>query len=613
MDAVVVACPHCDRDLKLSDRSKLGKRVKCPGCGEPFVLEEKAVDAEPAGKPVSVPSAEPVAAPAAAPVADGMPVVVAVAPEDTSPVAHLQNRRKRRGRTGLWVSLSFLVMAGGAVALIAMNWNRFKSQPAPQADGNDGPSSNVITAGISRQRDVLESEPELVDAFDPTEGEPIQLYLMPSGINGILHLRPRELWSSETEMQVLRASLTEGVVNWLEEFLRTHCRREPAQIEEVLFGMFLGARGSEPMMAVVVHLSEDAKRSELIEEFRGNTVLEREGLRINETTDYTYVLQGQRTIAICPKSLGEELPSWVDVPNTYCSDGLLHLLSFTDRNRLCTLAFDVEAVRRHEGNLFQEESRLAFQSTLDWFGDEVETVAWSLHVDSEHLFSQMYLRTSSITSASRLRATMRDRLDETPQDLLNLARLMNPNRVGFRQIIGRFPAMLEAFRMATVINVGDRYIRLTTLLPAKAAPNLALGTMLTWKEATLTDFSAGPVVVASNDPMPELTIEERLKLTVDSEFNGEPLEAALAYIGDTIGVTIHLDGEAFEDAGLTRNMRQNFVLGVVPGEVVLAKICEIDDRLVISIDHEAGQIRLTTEKFATNEGREIYPLPTATE
>lgn len=208
---------------------------------------------------------------------------------------------------------------------------------------------------------------------------------------------------------------------------------------------------------------------------------------------------------------------------------------------------------------------------------------------------------------------MRDRLDETPQDLLNLACLMNPNRVGFRQIIGRFPAMLEAFRMATVINVGDRYIRLTTLLPAKAAPNLALGTMLTWKEATLTDFSAGPVVVASNDPMPELTIEERLKLTVDSEFNGEPLEAALAYIGDTIGVTIHLDGEAFEDAGLTRNMRQNFVLGVVPGEVVLAKICEIDDRLVISIDHEAGQIRLTTEKFATNEGREIYPLPTATE
>lgn len=611
MDAVVVACPHCDRDLKLSDRTKLGKRVKCPGCGEPFVLEEKPV-LEVISHQTQSPQA-PITQPSPDPAAASGPVVVAPAVEDASPLAQLKERRKRRGRTGLWLSLVVLAMAGGAVAVIAMNWKSSQPTVDPLVSGGDAPEADVITVATSRRRDELESEPELVDEFDPTDGEPIQLYMMPSGVNGVLHLRPRELWSSENDMMVLRASLTEGVVNWLETFLRTHCRREPAEIEEALFGVFLGARGTEPMMAVVVELAEDAKRSELIEEFRGNTVDERVGLRITETEDYTYVLKGQRTIAICPRSLGEELPSWVDVPNTYCSEGLLHLLSYTDRNRLCTLVFDVEAVRRHEENLFSEDSRMAFQSVLDWFGDEVETVSWSLHVDSEHLFSQMYLRTSSITSVSRLRATMRERLEETPHDMMNLARMMEPEVLGWRQIISRFPAMLEAFRMSTVINLGDRYIRMTTLLPAKAAPNLALGTMLTWNEALSTDFTASAPVVASNEPEPELTLEEKLKLEVDAEFNGEFLEVALAYIGDSIGAETYLDGEALENRGYTRNMRQTFNLGKVPAEVAFAKICSQYPGMVISVDHEANQIRLTTDGFATNEGREIYPLPAAPE
>ncbi len=619
MDAVVVACPHCEKDLRVSDRSKLGKRVKCPGCGEAIVLQEK-----PRSAGVAAGKAAPAQAMAAQSIPKSLePVAVTTSDEPgdlqfvfpTTPALPLAERRKRRRRTGLWTTLVILALAGGAGAFIAMNWKpgRPDRDEPPVADDDDDPArADVISVQLPPRLQELEEESELVDAFDLTEGEPIELLMMPSGINGILHLRPRELWSSDVQMQTLRASLTEGVVLWLEEFLQTQCHREPAQIEEVTFGMFLGARGSEPKMAAVVQLAEDTKRSELILEFNGDVVTEREGLRVVEGDEFTYVIKGQRTVAICPSSMAEEIPEWIDIPNLNCSDGLLSLLPHTDRSRLCTLLFDMEAVRRHEEDLFPEDGRLAFQSVLDWFGDEVETVAWSLHVDEENLHSQMYLRSSSITNPARLRETMRNRLVEAPQDLMALARLMDPQRLGFRQMVGRFPAMIEAYRMATVINVGERFIRMTTLLPAKAAPNLALGAMLTWKESTLTDFSAGPTTVASNDE-PELTLEERLKLEVDAEFNGEPLEAALAYIGNTIGATIELDGDAFEDAGLTRNMRQTFNLGVVPGDVVLAKICAIDENLVICIDHEADKIRLTTEKFATNQGREIYPLPPAPE
>ena len=40
MPAVVIPCPHCEAELKLKDRSLLGKKGKCPKCAQTFVLEE---------------------------------------------------------------------------------------------------------------------------------------------------------------------------------------------------------------------------------------------------------------------------------------------------------------------------------------------------------------------------------------------------------------------------------------------------------------------------------------------------------------------------------------------------------------------------------------------
>lgn len=38
-DPIRVACSHCSTKLKLKDSSKIGKKVKCPKCGKPFVIQ----------------------------------------------------------------------------------------------------------------------------------------------------------------------------------------------------------------------------------------------------------------------------------------------------------------------------------------------------------------------------------------------------------------------------------------------------------------------------------------------------------------------------------------------------------------------------------------------
>ena len=43
MDTIQIPCPKCGSELKLRDRSLLGRKGKCPRCSHAFVLEEPEV------------------------------------------------------------------------------------------------------------------------------------------------------------------------------------------------------------------------------------------------------------------------------------------------------------------------------------------------------------------------------------------------------------------------------------------------------------------------------------------------------------------------------------------------------------------------------------------
>lgn len=464
---------------------------------------------------------------------------------------------------------------------------------------------------------MVNNEQMVSDAV-PRRGEPIALKMTPSGVNVVIHLRPARLWSDDPIWQEVRYSLTEDFTNWLAARLKTICRRDPQQIEECLITLRLGATGTEPDISTVVYLAQEEKRSDLIEEFRGQALNEAGGPRVNVAGPWAYLVRDTKTFAIATAGDASELSQFADSQNPNSSGGVYQFLKDTDNQRVFTVIFEVDDVKRHFDWLLTDSTRPAIQHILDWIGDDVETIAWSLDVHDDNLVSDLYLRARSTANPVRVAGNLLERFETLPDELVAMCRKMSPATEGFQAIIGRFPAMVEVYRQATVPTLITRNLRLTTVLPQKAAPNLALGALLTWDQAMQTDFSAvapAPAMVASAGPAIPDSVVDRLKtLQLDAEFNNMPLQDALSYVAGECKVTLELDGNALKDAGFTQNMPQKFNLGRVSGMEVLRHIVQSNNpldrekRLCIVIDEANKSFLVTTETFAKAQGRTIYSL-----
>ena len=627
-----IACPNCQQKLKIQKQELLGKKVKCPKCKDPLMIVppeqngtkeeevefELVTDEPPEGTSAKWVPDEPAITPSQPPTADG-PVIIPGADELSSSALHRLRKSRKKKKGPMLIVGAFLLAGIGTITYLVVN------QPPPpediQKDVNQEVADKVeLNANEPYSRALLENREQLVAEFEPTDGKPIELYMMPSGVNFLIHFRPALLWSSERDYQILKASLTDRLTGsaatpgWIEETLVKVCRRKPEQIEEVLIGFIIGARGTKPDVCAVVRLKEPEKMSDLIDEFDGTylyDITERPELRLKVDGEYGYLIKDEKTFAIVPEHLAGELEFSIDVPNRDVSEAMDQLLRETDRKRLFTAVGNLGDLQRHVDSMFPEPSQRAFSLLFEWFGEEIEAAAWSLHMQP-YLHSEVNLRVINTSSPAKVQTRLESELAELPQTMWKeVCEKMSPQEVGFRSLIGRLPAMLEAFQQSTIISTSGRSLKLTTVLPQKAAPNLALATLLTVDEATRTDFTKDVVVRSSGPKLPE-TVAGRLKLPVDAEFNRRPLEQALQYLAGEIQVTLKVDGEALEDAGYTRNMPQTFTLGIVAAERAFAEIIRTSQdegkELVISAEDSTMSLHFTTKKFAERRGLEIYPL-----
>ncbi len=610
-----IPCLRCQKRLKLRDAKHLGRKTKCPRCGHRFVLcvPGAAPDGDDAGTEPVTPSASvmPVESPTPAepPSFDGL--LINVEPE---PVVARLNRVRTGGR-GRRVVAGVVLLAVGAVIVAWLRWQQAAS-PRPNRgaasavtdDSTDDEAvsaeSHVSIVGPDRQR--LGQQPQ-------TDREPIRLLMVPSGGRVFVHLRPSVLWSDEARLSELRASLTQDVVTAMEASLRNIIDREPAALDEVLLVWILGARGTEPQVAAVVQLAEEERLSDLIEEFGGKPLDEFAQPKVYLGEERAVLIRDRRTLAFAPRELAAELAEWVDTPNDNTTDGILALLEETDRKRLLTVVFEPADIEQHLDVLFTEPTRGIAAHVTSWFAEQAETVAWSIDT-GEEFSSEILLRGRSTKSSTSVAEGVAQEMERLPVDMANVVRVMNPQRAGFRRLIGRFPAMLEVFRMATVTAVGDRLVRLRTALPAKAGPNLALAAVLTWHESARSASGShrSPTPAARDSRPSPQTVAERLRLPVDAEFNRTPLQEAMAYIADEIGLVIAIDGDALKDAGYTKNMPQTFDLGRVPASEAIRKIIqqyqEPGKQMVLVLNEEQQRATVLTRKFAEQRGWEPFNL-----
>ncbi|HUG93242.1 MAG TPA: hypothetical protein VML55_20540 [Planctomycetaceae bacterium] len=600
MPDVLIPCPRCGKNLKLRDRSKLGRLGKCPACQHKFVLEEpEEVELELLDEFAQFDAGLP-----------ALPLVGEGAAGATSTLAELRRRCARHRRTSILVG-AILGTAIGAAILVAVFVK--PADPPPRIEK----SSRRESVTHSAERAMLRDNLTLAREASPTDGEPIRLMYVPTGANVIVHLRPAELWSDERPAREFRACFGETVVSGVETWIQEFCKFAPQQVEELLICFILPVRGQPPQLAAVVRTVEPQPKSQLLEKFRGE-LNEQHGFPIYVADQQVYMISDDRhTIAIAPNEFdapAELAESMTTKRPSVTKDGILDLLARSDRQRHITLVFEPLDVRLHQQFLIPERARDAANVALDWFGEDVETVAWSLHRGEDRFFSQMYLRNQHVWTPTQLQNGIRQKLARLPREIYEAVRKMRPPSVGARTLIGRFPAMVKVFSLQTLLAIGhdpakDRFVQLTTVLPERAGPNLVLASLLAWDESTRTDFSQQAPPQPTGPRLPD-TVAERLQKPIEFAFEREPLELAFQYIGRETGVAVEVDGKALEAAGMTRNVPQTHALGTVPALQGIAAILarHEKDGLCIVVDEPQKRIIVTTKAAAELRGEKPFAV-----
>ena len=628
--SIQIPCPKCGRELKLPDRSLLGRKGKCPKCAHTFVLEEPPVVALELANP------EPVAASAqvfaenrSTPVRNDSPSPAVSQAEPFRPEAvippelavldqlakpkgaaarlkELQKKNARRRNIGLAIG-GVILAAVGAVVMFAPQFAA-KNQPAKITD------STAETKSKSGEESQGASALGVSQKGSPTKGKPIELQYIPFGTQVVLNLRPAELWKKESLGEELRYCVP-PLAKLIETTLEDLFQRKPEDVEELLICLLPGVRGSLPDVAAVVHMVQDQKRSQLIEQFGERIDTYEHPIYVSR--ERAYMIVDQKTFAVCPKSQAQEMVQAIN--DRHPVEQIDPLLGYTDRDRHITAIFTPMTLSLQE-TWFPENVRPFVKNALDWLGDEVETGVWSFHLTDELFFSEILLRpknASGKNSVKKLEREFQDKLSQLAQNLVPLFELMNPQEQGKRMVIGRVPAMVEVFSMATVTRAEKQHIQLVTSLPDRAAPNLALGTLLAWDESTRTDFSkerskpAVPETMAVPDK-----IADRLKLKIDVDFRRTPLNEAFTFIGGEIKTPIEIDGDGLKLGGFTKNIAQVFKMDATRAQDVIVKIFEEskgvnqppDKTLVVIVDESKKSLLITTLAVANDKGMVPYDL-----
>lgn len=674
MTSIAVPCPKCKKKLKLRDESLLGKKVRCPNCKHSFVLKVPAAapasgsstpqpqqtEPSPPVKPpqkeeIKIELAEPDApvvgtsakwipdepaespAPAAItppPQTDSFPQIDTSGsntkpPEPSAPVidtsgsgSGLPNlqlessehagvsrlrelRRKNAKRRNMTIliglALILIIGVGGYFAWPEVEQTLATNPPAP-APAKPAPAKPVMPASlVSRTQEKIAS---------PTAGEPVRLLYVPAGTRILFHLRPAALWSPGSQGEEFRACL--GPIGiWVDQKIREICMREPGEIEELTFCLMPGSPGTPPEYAAVVRTTEPFRRSELITRFDGQQ-LEGYSFPVYYGDQHSYMIVDDHTFVVGPP--GQDRATEMAESREFESSttpGMESMLKQTDRDRHLTVVFDPDEVRRQLDVLLPEKAHAFMNELLDWIGEDVETIAWSMHLGQNDFFSELTFRNSTMIRAPKLASNLKAQLDQLPHDMLTGVEKMNPGTVGSRKVIGRFPAMLKAFSMANQQQSGERYAQLTSRLPERAAPNLALASLLTWDESTRTDFSAKAKPKTPSGPKLPDKVVDRLKLKLEVDIRRMPLQEVFAYIADETKTNIILEGEALKLVGYTKNMPQTMNLGMVSGLDAIQAIFNVkdQDQMCLVIDEAKKTATITSKPYAKQNNLKPFEFP----
>ncbi len=651
MAGISIACSSCGASLKLPDASLVGKRVKCPKCSVRFVLTlpqlESAEAEEVPLQLVDVPvrpappmvgtsarwvpdtsapelsqaSLDFITKPAlelpnfdvasAPPKSVAVPIAVpglAINSEPTtgSVIDLVKGRRKKSLSVPMIATLVMLVVGTVAGGIWFMRQQAATVVVRPRIQPNEAYQESV--AELASSNDAAKS-------LSPTSGTVIPVDYLPFTPQVLCHLHPAELWKEDRNTAEFQAMLsTLGI--WLKDQIELRTRYKAEEIAELTFAVNFGPRMSAPDVAAVVRLKDPQSDAEFRKRFTINDgrfyadpALEQQGVELYEAKDFCYLKVNETTFALAPANMSESLKLSFKDPALVSAD-MEPLVTQSDRDRHLTLMFDLGIVDSHREDAFILQLQQLADKFLFWFGDDVQSVSWSLHLEP-NLYMETLLHQTQASTPPKLHRSTQLHLSKLPDDILRCVRFMRPTTVGSREMIGQFPAMIKAIEIGTTTHIDPVGVRLVTLLPKNAAANLAAGAMLTWNQSLLTNFDDDSHLTKTEIMKIPETVAERLKMPVLVDFRATPLQEAMDFIGDSIKTEITIDGDAMKGAGFTQVMAQTYNLGSVPAlkaiDTIFAKYAGERDPMVMIVNEAAKKITISTVSKAKDDGLTPYP------
>lgn len=622
--SISIPCPKCGKSLRLPDKSLLGKVGRCPKCEHKFVLQEPEPDEvelelvkTPLTGPLRTEQRAPKVGTAAQWVPDDSPATFEASLPTTpvfdslaeDPLKRIKRKRKKRPlpqRIAMFAGMVILLV-GGAYAFMTFAPKAEDLKPHAKKNSKSGAGEKTAAASNASEKSASSEDVPDIDVASaenehkfgrPTNGKPIDLLWIPSGARIVISLRPAELWKAGAKGEGEFIAALGPIGKWMETTMVEFLKAKPEDIEELLVCVIPGPRGSPPDFAMVVHRRKDSKfkKSDLIE---GLSPVETGPIKYYANEKWAMTFQPDLvTYTIAPASLAAEMVQAATTPNPTATE-IEDLLRFTDRSLHFTIVCSPTLLSTHGEVLAPVNAQPLLENIRLWISsnDEVESAAWSFHLTDQKFYSQVMLRNRNsgnrgMVKPHLLAKSFQAQLAETPRQILELVQMMNPRQIGYRKIIGRFPAMFKVVQLNTKFETDKQLVSMAYDGPERAAPNLALGALLAWDESTRTNFNApsagGTSVAQTRKPLKDL-----LKTKIDVDFRREPLENAFNFIAGEAKFEIYVDGDGLKTAGYTKNMPQVFKADGITASSALAKIQSAYDKMCFVVDEEKHLVTVT--------------------
>ncbi len=612
--AIVFHCPGCGARYKTKQRPQAGREVTCQKCQVVFIPAQilAAIEAIPSNQASDshTLTTETPNAPQDSPA----PSVQEQTPDFTPPLfvaedvrltETLEKRlaRKKVGRKSSSFPISLVVMLSTALLGIGGALTYWVIYATNNSQVN---TPAVVNTPVVRQQTAPPSSPTPL-----VKREPITLTGMPAGVRLILMLRVEDLLSDNLD-PISTAAIDYVLDQGLRAQLEALTFRPLTQIDTLLIGFLFGPVGSPADTAVRVELKPQAQGFDPETEMNAQRRLP-EQQRLSFINDRAIFVSNAHRYTIAPQKYAPDLVNFEDQP-AFTDRDLEAALKRTDKNQLITTCGLIGDLPIHAQSLSTNELEGHVIKSLGAMAQSIATTfSWEANLQNDF---QMALEVTPAANISAVNVSkqIKTQTSKLPIVLMDYLRKHSASQHGTRQLAGRVPAMIQTVLLETDFATRENRLQLSTSLPAKAGPNLLLGSYACLQSQSR--LMATTNVVQTTTPKtssptansPSKTWQQKLATPVEVDFRRTPLQEAIAFLAEESKLSLEIDGDGLKLAGYTKNMPQSFQLGKIPVAQALQAIMAQYDVMTIVLLNDQGDLLLTTQPAAESRQLKVISL-----